>query len=91
MANQKKEPTEKYVVIKPHTLDHKVGDKIDLTAKQAKNLVGKVRKASDVAGENEAKASPAELKKLKAAEDRVAELEAENEELKKQLEEAAKA
>lgn len=94
---KKKEPTKKYVVVKPHTLNHFIGDKIDLTERQAKNLVGKVRLASELAGSDGAKASPAELKKLAAAEkqveelsQQVADLEAANAELTKQLEEAIK-
>ena len=35
----------KYIVIKKHTLNHKVGDIIELTDKQALNLVNKVKPA----------------------------------------------
>jgi len=47
MAAAKKEKTEKYVVVKNHTLGHKVGDVIPLTAIKALALVGKVRKQSE--------------------------------------------
>lgn len=47
MANTKKAKTEKYVVIKPHTLGHKIGDVIDLTDSKALSLVGKVRLQSE--------------------------------------------
>jgi len=86
-----KEKTQKFVVVKNHTLNHKIGDKIDLTEKQAKNLVGKVVLASEYSAGGEVKATAAEVKKLKAAEARITELEAEVEELKKQLETASKA
>ena len=78
MAAKKKDPTKEYIVIKPNTLDHSVGDKIDLTDRQAKNLVGKVRLASEVAGANEAKATSADLKKLKALEEENAKLKEQN-------------
>lgn len=43
MAAAKKEKTEKYVVVKAHTLGHKIGDVIPLTEAKALALVGKVR------------------------------------------------
>lgn len=46
MAN-KKAKTEKYVVVKAHTLDHKIGDIILLTEGKALDLVGKVRLQSE--------------------------------------------
>jgi len=53
MATPKKETTEKFVVIKKHCLNHKVGAVIPLTKKQARNLVGKVRLQSEVIDESE--------------------------------------
>ena len=47
MAAAKKEKTEKYVVVKAHTLGHKIGDVIPLTETKAKALVGKVLKQSE--------------------------------------------
>ena len=43
----KKNKTEKYIVVKTHTLGHKVGDVIELTETKAKSLVGKVRLQSE--------------------------------------------
>ena len=37
--------TKKYIVTKKHTFDHKVGDIIDLTDKQALNLANKINLA----------------------------------------------
>lgn len=47
MANTKKAKTEKFVVVKAHTLGHKIGDVIDLTEAKAKALIGKVRLQSE--------------------------------------------
>ena len=47
MANTKKAKTEKFVVVKAHTLGHKIGDVIDLTETKAAALVGKVRLQSE--------------------------------------------
>ena len=53
MSKSKKETTEKFVVIKKHCLNHKVGAVIELTEKQAKSLVGKVRLQSEEIDESE--------------------------------------
>lgn len=47
MAKAKKAKTEKYVVIKAHTLGHKIGEVIELTEAKAFSLVGKVRLQSE--------------------------------------------
>tara|TARA_R110000737_G_scaffold195660_1_gene216511 strand:- start:332 stop:658 length:327 start_codon:yes stop_codon:yes gene_type:complete len=47
MPANKKEKTEKYIVVKLHTLGHKVGDVISLAEAKAKSLVGKVRLQSE--------------------------------------------
>lgn len=39
--------TQKYTVVKKHTLDHKVGEVISLTDEKAANLIGKVRLQSE--------------------------------------------
>jgi len=74
MAKQEKK--DKYVVIKKHTLNHKVGDVVSLTEKKAKALIGKVRLQADVekdtSKEDELKALKKENAELKA---KIAELE----------------
>lgn len=73
---EKKPATRKFVVIKKNTLDYKVGEVVSLTARQAKNLVGKVRAYADIEREaaagNELKALAEENAALKA---KLAELE----------------
>ena len=54
--------TEKYIVIKKHTLNHEVGAEIDLTEDKAKALVGKVRLKSAGAVD---KAKDTQVEKLK--------------------------
>ena len=43
----KKNKTEKYIVVKSHTLGHKIGDVIELNETKAKSLIGKVRLQSE--------------------------------------------
>jgi hypothetical protein len=75
--SDKKPETRKFVVIKNNTLNHKVGDVIELTARQAKNLIGKIRSHADVerdaAAGDELKLLAEEIEALKA---KIAELEA---------------
>lgn len=59
---EKKEPTAKFVVIKPNTLGHKVGDIVTLTKSKSIALVGKVRLAKDVEASKRAANITAELK-----------------------------
>lgn len=39
--------TQKYLVVKKHTLGHAIGDELSLTDLQAKSLVGKIKLKSD--------------------------------------------
>lgn len=43
MPEEKKEQTKEYVVIKKNTLNYDVSDVVDLTEKEAKTLINKVR------------------------------------------------
>jgi len=47
--------TKTYIVTQKHTLGHKVGAEIELSDKQAKNLVGKVRLKDDVIADGSGK------------------------------------
>lgn len=66
MARTKKEATEKYIVVKPNTLKHEVGDVVELTERQSKTLIGKVKKQSEVAAGKDATKDLSELKKANA-------------------------
>lgn len=85
MATVKKAITRKFVVVKKHTLDYKIGETVELTAREAKALIGKVRPLADV--ERDAKTGD-EVKSLAEAN---AALGKENAELKAKLAELEKA
>lgn len=71
--------TEKYVVIKKHTLGHEIDSVISLTKEKAKSLVGKVRLQSEAV--DESKLAEAAGK----AQERVNELESEVADLKNEV------
>lgn len=77
MSEAKKE----YVVIKPNTRNHKVGDRIRLTDREASKLVNKVRLADELAPR------PADDESAKALEAKETELQ----DLRAKLNESAKA
>ncbi len=63
-APAKKETTKEYVVTMPNTLDHKVGDTVQLTELQASRLVNKVRLKDEAAKQSAAGRKSAEVTKL---------------------------
>lgn len=79
-----KEKTAKFVVVKKHTLDFEVGQVVELTANQARSLVGKIRLKKDM--EDETKTA----KSLAEAEEKIAELEAALDKAQADLAEATK-
>lgn len=59
-----KEKTQDYVVTQPNTLNHSVGDTVQLTDKQAARLVNKVRLKDEAAKQSAAGRKSAEVNKL---------------------------
>ena len=93
-----KEKTRKYIVTEPNTLDHEIGDVIELTDKRAKGFVNKVRLQSDGSLSGSINVASNKLKKENEAlkrnstknNDTITSLESDVESLKKKLAEATK-